>query len=212
MEASGWEYEEKMEIDPLETVENLEEARPGDRAAFRLNMLVAITVAILATFMGICKVKDDNIVQSMQQAQANKLDHWAFYQARNIREEVAKSTIVQLRLAALSRTGAEAIAYQAAIADYEKIAVEQARKKEELKGLAEQDQKDYDAANFKDDQFDLSDALIAIAISLLAVTALTHQKWLYWAALLPTGAGIFMGLSGLMGWAVHPDSLIRLLS
>lgn len=201
-----------MDIDPLETVENLDQANPGDRAAFRLNMLVAITVAILATFMGICKVKDDNIVQSMQQAQANKLDHWAFYQARNIREEVAKSTIVQLRLAALSRSGEEKTAYQAAIVDYEKIAAEQARKKEELKGQAEQDQKDYDAANFKDDQFDLSDALIAIAISLLAVTALTRQKWLYWGALIPTGFGIFMGLSGLLGWAVHPESLIRLLS
>lgn len=201
-----------MDIDPLETVENLEQSKPGDRAAFRLNMLVAITVAILATFMGICKVKDDNIVQAMQQAQANKLDHWAFYQARNIREEVAKSTIVQLRLASISRTGEEKNAYQLAIAEYEKIALEQARKKDELKAQAEQDQKEYDAANFKDDQFDLSDALIAIAISLLAVTALTHQKWLYWGALIPTGFGIFMGLSGLLGWTVHPDSLIRLLS
>ena len=92
------------------------------------------------------------------------------------------------------------------------IADEQTRKKTELKALAEQDQKDYDAANFKDDQFDLSDALIAIAISLLAVTALTHQKWLYWAALIPTGFGILMGLAGLLGWSTHPDMLIRLLS
>ena len=92
-----------MEIDPLSTVETIEENKPSDKALMRLNMLVAITVAILATFMGICKVKDDNIVQGMQQAQANKLDHWAFYQARNIREEIAKSTIAQLRLTALSR-------------------------------------------------------------------------------------------------------------
>ncbi len=33
-------------------------------------MGTAITVAILATFMGICKVNDDNIVQAMRQAQA----------------------------------------------------------------------------------------------------------------------------------------------
>jgi hypothetical protein len=31
-----------------------------------LNTMVAISVALLATFMGICKVKDDNIVQAMQ--------------------------------------------------------------------------------------------------------------------------------------------------
>ena len=91
-------------------------------------------------------------------------------------------------------------------------AADQARKKEELKNQAEQDQKDYDAWNFRDDQFDLSDALLAIAISLLAVTALTHFWWLYWLAMLPTVFGVLMGLSGLAGWAIHPDALIRLLS
>ncbi len=201
-----------MDIDPLETIDSLEESKNADRASMRLNMFVAITVAMLATFMGICKVKDDNIVQGMQQAQANKLDHWAFYQARNIREEIAKSTSVQLRLAAASHTGAEKQAYQDAITSYDQIAAEQSRKKEDLKAQADQDQKDYDAANFKDDQFDLSDALIAIAISLLAVTALTRQKWLYWTALIPTGLGVYMGLAGLLGWHVHPETLIRLLS
>lgn len=135
---------------------------------------MAITVALLATFMGICKVKDDNIVQSMQQAQANKIDHWNFYQARNIREEVAKGTLLQLRLAAPSQPAAQGAAYPQAIAQYAQLAQEQTKKKNELKALAEQDQKDYDSANFRDDQFDLADALLAIAISLLAVTALTH--------------------------------------
>ena len=162
--------------------------------------------------MGICKVKDDNIVQGMQQAQANKLDHWAFYQARNIREEVARSTVVQLRLAALGRGPAEQAAYRDAIQEYERLAAEQNKKKGELSKQAEQDQKDYDAANFHDDQFDLSDALLAIAIALLAVTALTQQRWLYFAALVPTGFGVSMGLAGLLGWGIHPDALIRLLS
>lgn len=201
-----------MDITPLDSVETNDDKQAGDRRAGRLNMLVAITVAILATFMGICKVKDDNIVQSMQQAQANKLDHWAFYQARNIREEVAKSTIVQLQLAAVGRPPREQAAYQEAIQKYEKFASEQRVKKEELMKQAEQDQKDYDAANFIDDQFDLSDALLAIAISLLALTALTHQRWLYYVALIPTGFGILMGLSGLLNWGIHPDALTRLLS
>ncbi|GAA4032883.1 DUF4337 domain-containing protein [Actimicrobium antarcticum] len=199
-----------MELNPLDTTPPA--SARSDRAALRLNMLVAITVAVLATFMGICKVKDDNIVQTMQQAQANKLDHWAFYQARNIREEVAKSTLVQLKLAALGRTGTDQAAYNAAIASYEKIAIDQRQKKEELRALADDDQKQYDGANFHDDQFDLSDALLAIAISLLAVTALTQQRWLYVAALVPTGFGIAMGLAGLLGWSLHPSGLIRLLS
>ena len=198
-----------MEIDPMDAVEKAEK-KSGDRAK-HLNMVIAITVALLASFLGVCKVKDDNIVQSMQQMQANKLDHWAYYQARNIREEVARATIVQLRLSADS-SAAEQKRYQPAIEAYEKIAAEQRQKKEELKAQAEQDQKDYDAANFRDDQFDMSDALIAIAISMLAVTALTHQWWFYFLSLVPSTLGIIMGLAGFAGWPIHPDALIRILS
>ena len=201
-----------MEVDPLDTIDRLEEASHADRASMRLNTLVAITIAILATFMGICKVKDDNIVQSMQQAQADKLDHWAYFQARNIREEVADATLEQLRLASPTAPQSAQATYAAAIQRYEALSADQAKKKELLKAQAEQDQKDYDAANFHDDQFDLSDALISIAISLLAMTALTHKRWLYIVALVPTGFGLIMGLAGLLGWKIHPDILIKMLS
>jgi hypothetical protein len=53
---------------------------------------------------------------------------------------------------------------------------------------------------------------IAIAISLLAVASLTELTWLYFLALLPSGFGFLMGLSGLLGWGLHPDSLVKLLS
>src|SRR5438067_8649751 len=84
-----------------------------------LNRKIAITVALLASFMGICKVKDDNIVQAMQQAQADKIDHWAFYQARNLRQQQAHVTLLQLRLAAAGRPDAEQAGYKAAIGELE---------------------------------------------------------------------------------------------
>lgn len=196
-------------MEPLDLVDAQNEPAPSNR---KLSATVAITVALLATFMGICKVKDDNINQSMQQAQANRVDHWAFYQARNVREEVAKATVVQLRLAASGRPAAEQANYQDAIKQYEALAQEQGRKKAESRADAENDQKIYDAANFKDDQFDLSDALLALAISLLAVTALTQLWALYFASLVPTAFGVLMGVAGLAGWSIHPGSLIALLS
>jgi Domain of unknown function (DUF4337) len=201
-----------MDIDTQELIKPQEPAARGEGRSALLNTLVAITVAILATFMGICKVKDDNIVQAMQQAQADKLDHWNFYQARNVRQDLAEATVVQLRLAQLGRATAEAAAYNEAIARYEAKAAGEAQKKQELKTQAEQDQKTYDQLNYRDDQFDLSDAALAIAIALLAVTALTQLWWLYWAAGLPIVFGVLMGLSGLFGWAVHPDALIRLVT
>ena len=197
-----------MDLDPIDTIEKANEA--AHEAASRLNMTVAVTVALLATFMGICKVKDDNIVQAMQQSQANKLDHWAFYQARNIREEVARAALVQLQLQAADARVPER--YQAAIANYERVVADQEKKKLELKAQADQDQKDYDAANFRDDQFDLSDAFLAISVSVLAVTSLTRQRWLYGLAMVPTVFGVVMGLAGLCGWAIHPAWLTGLFS
>jgi ribosomal protein S13 len=200
-----------MDIDPLGVVDSVKEEPKAEKRAW-LNPAVAITVALLATFMGICKVKDDNIVQAMQQAQADKLDHWQFYQARNIREEIAKSTLTQLKLQVAAAPPKLEAAYKEQISFYEALAQDQHKKKEELRGQAEKDQTTYDALNFKDDQFDLSDALIAIAISLLAVASLTQLPWLFVAALVPSAFGVLMGLAGLVGWGFHPDALIKLLS
>ena len=148
----------------------------------------------------------------MQQAQADKLDHWNFYQARNLREEVARSTMSTLQLMYLNSSKEHAPQFQAQIKRYEELANKEQDKKEELKTLAQQDQRTYDSLNFIDDQFDLADASIAIAISLLAVASLTELTWLYFLALLPSGFGFLMGLSGLLGWGLHPDSLVKLLS
>src|SRR5438874_4557488 len=97
-----------MDPDPMEFVDEDGEKKESvavaeaHKARARLNTMVAISVALLATFMGIRKVKDDNIVQAMQQAQADKIDNYAWYQARNIREEVANATLAQLKAAQAS--------------------------------------------------------------------------------------------------------------
>ena len=198
-----------MDIDPLELVES---AKPEKTRLAWLNPAVAITVALLATFMGICKVKDDNIVQGMQQAQADKIDHWSFYQARNIREEIQKATLVQLKVQAAMASTQQQPLVQDQIASYETLIRDQTAKKDEVKAQAEADQKTYDALNFRDDQFDLSDASIAIAISLLAVASLTQLPWLFAIALAPSVFGVIMGVAGLGGLGLHPQTLIQLLS
>ena len=200
-------------MEPTEVLDSAKAAaQQPDTSHKRLNAAVAITVAILATFMGICKVKDDNIVQAMQQAQADKLDHWAFYQARNVRLDIAEAALTQLELARAVQSPTDTAGYDVAIAKYRATVADQAKKKEELRMQALQDQVTYDALNFRDDQFDLSDALLAISIALLAVTALTQLWALYWVALVPTVLGMVMGAAGLLGLAIHPNAIIQLLS
>src|SRR5256886_10425110 len=110
-----------MDIDPMESVSNeSNDATPG-RSAAHLSTRVAATVALLATFLGVSKVKDDNIVQAMQQAQADKLDHWNFYQARNIRQEVAAASVAQLKLAAAGAPAGQQAGYRDSIASFERL-------------------------------------------------------------------------------------------
>lgn len=206
-----------MDPDPMEFVndddqQQTRETAEANRARNRLNTLVAITVALLATFMGICKVKDDNIVQAMQQAQADKIDSYAWYQARNIREEVANATVAQLTAQSAAAPPQSQAVYQEQIAAYQAIARDQAEKKKTQQADAEKADKAYNDLNYHDDQFDLSDAMLALAISLLAMTALTQKRWLFYLALVPTFFGVLMGLAGLFGWNIHPDALTRLLS
>ena len=203
-----------MEIDPLNPPGQTDAAdtAASDARARRLNTWVALTVALLATFMGICKVRDDNLVQAMQQAQADKIDHWSFYQARNIRQEVAQATVDQLQLTVARASPAAQSRAAPVIAKYTAIIADQQKKKDELQKMAIADQAQYDALNFHDDQFDLADALTAIAISLLALTSLTQRRWLFWVAFTAAILGVIMGLAGLMSLRIHPDALSRLLS
>lgn len=149
----------------------------------QLNTAVAIAVALLATFIGVCKIKDDNIVQGMQQAQANRIDDWSLYQARNLRAEIAKATLAQLQLQILSQPPASRAAYTQQIKTYQDLATKEDQKKDQQRAIAEADQKTYDTLNFHDDQFDLSDAALSIAISLLAITSLSQKRWLFGLAL-----------------------------
>ena len=111
-----------MEIDPLNPPGSDDaSSSAADARARRLNSWVAVTVALLATFMGICKVKDDNIVQAMQQAQADKIDDWSFYQARNIRQEVAQATLDQLLVVQASQPAAARPALAPVVARYQTL-------------------------------------------------------------------------------------------
>jgi hypothetical protein len=205
-----------MDPDPMQYVEEDDDEKMTEKVEAKntrkLNTLVAISVALLATFMGICKTKDDNIVQAMQQAQADKIDNYSWYQARNIREEIAKATIAELTAQSAAAPPQAQQSYQDKIKEYQAIVQDQVQKKSIQQADAEKADKTYNDLNYHDDQFDLSDAMLALAISLLALTALTQKRWLFVLAMLPTFFGIVMGLAGLFGWSIHPNSLIRLLS
>jgi hypothetical protein len=63
----------------------------------RLHAIIAVFVAVTATFMAICNVKDGNIVQAMSQAQANGVDAWSYFQAKSTKQALAENTLEILK-------------------------------------------------------------------------------------------------------------------
>src|SRR4051812_47713157 len=178
----------------------------------RINNYVAVTVAILAAFMAVTKVKDDNICQAMVKEKSEEVNTWSYYQSKSVKQNLAELGRAQLSglsltAAAETRTQIEGIVarYDADIARYES-------EKAQIKKEAEQHGKNYDTLNFRDDQFDLSDATLSISLAMLAVTALTAKRWLLMASWIVGGFGALLGMAGLVGLNLHPDWLIKLLS
>src|SRR4051794_35878692 len=124
-----------------------------------LNNAVAITVVALSVFMAVSKIKDDNIVQAMQGAKADALDTWNEYQAERLKMHFAEQTSVITRL----QPGSAPADVQATIANLPAKIAAYDRQSKDLAEKAKAYQADYDALNFRDDQFDLSDAGLAIS-------------------------------------------------
>jgi hypothetical protein len=63
-----------------------------------INSRVALFVAITATFMALCNVKDGNIVQAMSQAQAHAIDAWSYFQAKTTKQSFVDNTLEFIKL------------------------------------------------------------------------------------------------------------------
>lgn len=194
-----------MDVDPMELAEEKDGEKEEHGRDRRLNSMVAISVALLATFMAICEVKGGNIAQQMQRKQIDKNDTWAWYQARNIRQEVLDTSARQIRTFAAGQPESARPAMFAEADRQEAAAKSQRAKMDDLEKAAKALEAEYEALNLHDDQLDLEAASLSIAISLLAMTALTRKSWLFFVALVPIALGVVMGLAGLLGWGLNPD-------
>ncbi len=203
-----------MDIDPKDLLEEKERREEleleDDRSKLKLNSLVAITIALIATFMGVCKIKDENIVLEMQKAQSKSIDSWNYYQAKNIRQDVYQSTADQLKLQGVAAGPAQA-QYQAQFIAYSKGAAHEKEGKDKVQKEAKDFDKEYEVLHGRHDQFDLEDASLAIAVSLFAITSLTQKKWMYGIAMAPAVGGVIMGIAGIANLNLHPEALMKLL-
>ena len=197
-----------------ETLEKIQDEVQDHAAESRFNGFIALFVALVATFMALCNVKDGNVVQAMQQSQAKAVDQWAYYQSKSTKQHMAENFAdmlkVQLELNPTlkpeirARVEAKVAAQEAAARKFEK-------EKEQIRVVAEGAAKDYDAMNIHDDQFDLAEACLSVAVALAGVTVLTKKRWLFGVAGVFALIGLLYGLAGFLHWNLHSDFMAKIL-
>lgn len=169
----------------------------------RVNSIVAIFVAVTATFMAICNIKDGNIVQAMSQEQAHSIDSWSYFQAKSTKQSIAANTVEILK--------SQKDANEELIKQNEDQINRYEKEKAQIKSEAEGFQKEYDDLNVFDDQFDMTEALLSISIALFGVTALTQKKWLLYFCGALCLTGIIFGLAAFLKISLHSDFISKIL-
>jgi len=172
----------------------------------RINRMVALTVVVFSVATGFGSIKDGNLVQAMEQAQASSLDSWNEYQATRLKLHVVQTARSQLV------AGPQSPGIQKTISDFDKASAKYLDESPKLMKQAQGFQAQYDAINTHDDQFDAAEASLTTAISIAAVAALTESWIPLIASWIIGGFGLFMTICGFAGWGFHPDFLTSFFS
>jgi Domain of unknown function (DUF4337) len=186
------------------------EIKAEDATNKNLNNQVAITVVIFAVFMAVSNIKGDNINQAMQKAKTESIDAWAEYQAARIKLHVDENGLNTLRL--LESTGQvdKALAARQA-GEYEADIAKYHGRSKETREKAERLEKEYEDLNYRDDQFDLSEAFLTMATALAAIAALVEISWVLYVAWVAGAYGLTMVVAGFFGLPLRPVLLAALL-
>jgi hypothetical protein len=180
--------------------EGIEAPEGGNR---KLNRMVATTVVALSVIMAVGKIKDDNIVQAMQADQAAKIDLWGEYQSTRIKAHDQQIAATLLRR--LPNSDAEA-------AEADREAKRYATETKDIKAKAQDASDDYDKQGRRDDQFDLSDGFLSIALAVAAIAALVESLSLLGIAWAAAAFGLLFLIAGFAELPIHPDALVAFLS
>lgn len=180
-----------------------------EAAKERMNTRVAILVTLLLCFHGVAEVKAGNNMQAMQRISASRVVDAGQLAAMRTRQEMVDLMLTRARLGVSVTSVSARDAFEAELAaEQQRVAEREAR----LAAKVARDEAEYTRRDFHDDQFDLSQAALTLAVALLAVAALVSSQLLFVVSLIPALLGFVMGIAGLTGGRLHPQTLVGWLS
>jgi hypothetical protein len=185
-------------------------ARMGDES-FRKH--VGILIGVLAVILAITETAGNAAMKQTINSNIEASDSFAFYQARNIRQTATRLAADQLDTLLLSRpdlSEASAAAIRAKADDYRKLAdrwesdPKSGDGKKELEAKANAAEAQREAAQERDENFELAAALLQIAVVLASSSILHASRPLVWISALFACIGTLISLNGFFSVVALP--------
>ena len=186
--------------DVTETLEGLEESPFDDRT----KQWVAIFISVLAMALAICSMGGGNATKEMMGSSIIANDTYAFYQAKNIRQNELRLAADQMKAlkgsspmisADVAAWMDERIKSYTATADkYESDPVK-GEGKVELLAKARMWEAVRDHAEAQDPFFDYAEALLQIAIVLASVSLVAGRRWVLYLSYAFAGVGLVLTIN-----------------
>jgi len=180
---------EEIEIPTEHLHEEIEEGAEERRERWTLYLALSTAfMAVLAAFAGLMAGHHANeaLVERMKAS-----DQWNFYQAKNLKQEIAVNTDAILKAIGPAKTAGAAADHNQDIARYDK-------EKTEIKKQAEEDEQVSEAHLARHVPLSRAVTAFQIAIAISAIAVLTRRKMLWYAGLVLTAIGICFLIVGIL--------------
>ena len=179
--------------DAAELIAEIHEERAENEASESFRNRAALMIAFLAAVLAIGGLGGGNATDDLIANNIRASDTWAFYQAKNVRQTVYEIAAADIEaqlgaggLAPEARAGAEARLkeYRATVARYDSEPDAEApgdplkgEGKKQLRARAESFEQARERAQAQDDNFDMAEVFLQLALVLGSVAILALNRW-----------------------------------
>ncbi len=162
---------------------------------------VALITGIFAVFLAICNLGGSMATKEMLLSQQQASDQWAYYQAKNIRENIDRNQKTILELDLLEKDSLKPEVRQRYEEELRQVTADVGRykaEKDEIEKEARHLEQERDLYRSKDPYFEYGEVLLAIAIVMSSIAILASSRMTLALALVSAGLGTLLAANGFL--------------
>lgn len=174
----------------IPNVKELHEKREND-----FSKLVAMITACFAVILAITSLGGNEAMKETILAQQQASDNWAYYQAKNIRENIYKVGAMVLEAEKINNSNS-ATRYSGLLAKMQNDTARYSSEKKEIEKEAKKLEAERDKSREKNVNFEYGAVLIQIAIVMSSVAILAKSRLSFYFAVAIAAIGVLFAING----------------